>query len=404
MELKFVQNVLKRSIVLAVFCSFVALFNFGASEAFGLVAGTIWGGVNLWLITRLLQSILLPQSRNFLKFFMFFGIKFPLLYLIGYFMLALNFFPAESALLGFSLVLLVTLLNSTFDFVLTKGKSLLLPLAVILPFVTAQNLSAASIEAEVPELPNFISLLYKHLPDSAVAAFLHYWDSLVFSIGAAAFISLVFYLGTRNPTLIPTSFQNFLEWIVENLQKFVLNILGPQGEKYVPFLGTLFLYILVMNWLVLVPLMKAPSSNFNITVALAICVFVLVQYLNIKNYGILGFLYHMAGSPKGFIGWALVPLMFPIELLTQFTRPVTLALRLFGNVLGEDILIGAFALFGVTLLAAYTPIGLPLQIPFMFLALLTGLMQALVFTLLSTIYILLSENEHEEPTSTKLNH
>jgi F-type H+-transporting ATPase subunit a len=404
MELKFIQSVLKRSIALAILCILTALFYLGFHAAIGIGVGTIWGCVNLWLITRLLQTILLPQSRNFLKFFMFFGIKFPLLYLIGYLMLASGYFSAESALFGFSLVLVVTLLNSACDFILKKGTALLLTFAVVLPFISTQQLSAASIEAEVPELPNFISLLYNHLPDSAVVAFLHYWDSLVFSIGAATVISLVFFIGTRNRSLIPTSFQNFLEWVVENLQKFVLDILGPQGEKYVPFLGTLFIYILVMNWLVLVPLMKAPSSNFNITVALAICVFVLVQYLNIKNYGVLGFLYHMAGSPKGFIGWALVPLMLPIELLTQFTRPMTLALRLFGNVLGEDILIGAFALFGVTLLAAYTPIGLPLQIPFMFLALLTGLMQALVFTLLSTIYILLSESGSEEHSSTKLKH
>src|SRR6202042_1609969 len=102
---------------------------------------------------------------------------------------------------------------------------------------------------------------------------------------------------------------------------------------------------------------------------------------------------------KGFLGWALVPLMFVVELLTQFTRPITLALRLFGNVVGEDILIGAFALFGVYFLANYDwPIVLPLQIPFMFLAILTSLMQALVFTLLSTIYISLSMPHAEEET------
>ena len=108
-------------------------------------------------------------------------------------------------------------------------------------------------------------------------------------------------------------------------------------------------------------------------------------------------MYHMAGSPKNTMGWIMVPLMFPIELLTQFTRPLTLALRLFGNVVGEDILIGAFALFGVNLLLPYVhSVGLPLQIPFIFLAILTGLMQALVFTLLSTIYILLSVPQHED--------
>lgn len=254
----------------------------------------------------------------------------------------------------------------------------------------------ASLNTDVPEIPNLISLLHKLFDQSGFVSFLYQWETLAYSLFAASVISFVFYLGTKKSQLIPSHFQNFLEWIVEALRKFVLDILGPSGEKYVPFLGTIFLYILVMNWLVLIPLMKPPTSNFNITIALALCVFIKVQYLNIKNYGVFGFLYHMAGSPKGILGWALVPLMFSIELLTQFTRPLTLALRLFGNVVGEDILIGAFSLFGAYLTLPYlSAIGLPLQIPFLFLAILTGLMQALVFTLLSTVYILLSTPSKE---------
>jgi F-type H+-transporting ATPase subunit a len=249
----------------------------------------------------------------------------------------------------------------------------------------------ATLNAEVPEIPNIISLLHKIFQDSPFFSFLYHWETLVYSIACATGISLLFYLGSKTSSLIPSGLQNFLEWGVENLRKFVLDILGPDGEKYVPLLGTLFIYILVMNWLVLIPLLKPPTSNFNVTVALSLIVFVLVQYLNFKHYGFLGFMYHLAGAPKNAMGWMLAPLMFPIEVLTQFTRPITLALRLFGNVVGEDILIGAFALFGVNIVMPYIQsVGLPLQIPFMFLAILTGLMQALVFTLLSTIYILLS--------------
>lgn len=257
-----------------------------------------------------------------------------------------------------------------------------------------------SLSTEVPEVPNIITLIYKKFGEYPWAQFLHEWESLIFSILVAAFISFVFYVGTRQSSIIPSKFQNFLEFIVEELRNFIVDILGSQGEKYVPFLGTLFIYILIMNWMVLVPFMKAPSSNLNITIAMAICVFALAQYSNFKNYGFFGFLYHMAGSPKSVIEWILAPLMFPIELLTQITRPFTLALRLFGNVVGEDILIGVFALFGAGLLSFYNyPVYLPLQIPFMFLALLTSLMQALVFTLLSTVYILLSLPHSEEETS-----
>lgn len=273
------------------------------------------------------------------------------------------------------------------------------PIFVLLTFLFNASLQA-NLEADVPEVPNFFTLLYKKFEDSPLTSFLHEWESIIFSVFIAVTISLICYFGSRKKELIPSGLQNFLELVAENLQKFTLDILGPEGRIYVPLLGTLFIYILSMNWLGLVPLMKAPSSNLSITVALAICVFTLVQYLNIKNWGLRGFLYHMAGSPKGFMGWALVPLMLPIEILTQFTRPVTLALRLFGNVVGEDILIGAAALFGVYLLSS-SPlmIGLPMQLPFMFLALLTGLMQALVFTLLSTIYILLSMPDPKEKAS-----
>lgn len=254
-----------------------------------------------------------------------------------------------------------------------------------------------TIDNEVPELPNLITFIYRYFEGAPWAKFLHRWEAVVFSLLLAAIMSLVFYFGTRKRELIPSGFQNFLEFLIENLRSLIVGIIGPQGEKHVPFLGTLFIYILAMNIAGLIPLMKSPSSNLNITAALAICVFFRVQYLNIKNMGLLGFLYHLAGSPKNGLEWALVPLMLPLELLTQFSRPITLALRLFGNVLGEDILIGAFALFGLGLVANFhSPVGLPLQIPFMFLAILTGFMQALVFTLLSSVYILLSIPHHEE--------
>lgn len=260
--------------------------------------------------------------------------------------------------------------------------------------------SEAPTRSAIPELPNFITFLHHFFHDTSWGAFLHQWESIIFSILIATFISIVFYFGTRNKELIPSGFQNFLELCVDALRSMILEILGPQGEKFVPLLGTLFIYIFTMNLIGLVPFMKSPSSNLNITVGLAIFVFVLVQYLNIKNMGIKGFIYHLAGSPKDAIGWMMVPLMLPIEIITQFSRPLTLAFRLFGNIFGEDTIIAAFSIFGVTMLSFLGPyVGFPLQVPFMFLGLLTGAMQALVFTLLSTIYILLSMPEHEEQSS-----
>lgn len=263
-------------------------------------------------------------------------------------------------------------------------------------FASSDNSSPSAI----PELPNFITLLHHKFRGFPWAEFLHQWENIIFSILIGTIVSLIFCFGIRKRELIPSGLQNFLELAIESLRNLILGIVGPPGEKYLPMLGTLFIYILSMNLIGLVPFMKSPSSNLNITVALAICIFLLVQYLNIKNMGIGGFLYHLAGSPKDFVGWMIAPLMFPIEVITQFSRPITLAFRLFGNIFGEETVIAAFSLFGVAMLSYFNaPVGFPLQLPFLFLAILTGLMQALVFTLLSTVYILLSMPGLDENSS-----
>lgn len=250
----------------------------------------------------------------------------------------------------------------------------------------------------IPEIPNIFVLLSQYFHESDFFLLLEHWSSVIFSIMAAIILSIFFHYGIKKRAMIPSGIQNFIEAITGAIRTAVLDILGPKGEQFVPFIGTLFVYIIFMNWLVLIPFFKAPSSSLNVTIALAVTVFFYIQYLNFKNYGFLGFLYHLAGSPKNLTEWLLAPLMFPIEVLTQVTRPLTLSLRLFGNIFGEDILIGIFSLFGVAALAGLNaPIGLPFQIPFLFLALFTGLLQALVFCYLTTIYILLSfphEDDH----------
>jgi F-type H+-transporting ATPase subunit a len=247
------------------------------------------------------------------------------------------------------------------------------------------------VKSEVPELPNFIQILHNHFPDQGWVRGLSHWDNLVFALLGGGLITFVCAWGIGPKNLIPPKRQNIMEWGLERVQSLILAILGPEGVKHVPFLGTLFIYILTLNWIGLIPLMKSPSSNLPVTTALASIVFCYVQYLNIKNRGFFGFLYYLAGSPKGILGWLLVPLMLPLEILAQISRPITLALRLFGNILGEHILLGVFAILGVIWIAVYAlTLTLPLQVPFIMLALLTGFMQALVFTMLSTVYVLLS--------------
>jgi len=247
------------------------------------------------------------------------------------------------------------------------------------------------------ELANWITLVTEKFHGTPWADFLHRWENVVFSWTIALAITGVALWGTRQKRDLPGPLQNFLESVVEGLETFVTDVLGERGKKYVPFIGTLFLYILCQNLIGVVPGMKSPTSNLNTTVALAVTVFFYVQWTGIRENGIVGYVDHLMGSPRDLVGWLMVPLALPLHILEEFIRPLSLSLRLFGNVLGEDSLIAAFVGLGIAALAfAHLPFGLPLQFPFMLLALLTGTIQAVVFSLLSTIYISLMLPHHEE--------
>ena len=246
-------------------------------------------------------------------------------------------------------------------------------------------------EAGPEKFANVITVLSRAFPHAPWAHFLHHYEAVIFSLFVALLICALAMIATRNPKLIPGPLQNGAEMVVEALYNFIVDILGPRrGPRYVPFLGTLFVYILVMNLFGLIPFMDSPTSNLNVTVALALIVFVYAQYIGFRELGVLGWVDHMAGSPRSAIGWGLVPLMLPIHLMGELAKPISLACRLFGNIFGEDMLLVAFASLGITVLSfANLPIGVPLHLPFLFLALLTSTLQALVFTVLSTIYFLL---------------
>jgi len=253
----------------------------------------------------------------------------------------------------------------------------------------------------VHELPNWITLLNLFIGDTPLGRFLHEWEGIIWALGIATLIIVLAQRAAKNPQMIPGRFQNAVEMVVEGLSNFILGILGPEGKQFVPFLGSLFIYIYAMNVAGAFPLGKSPTASPNTTVALALCVFAYVHYVGFTKNGPVGYLKHLMGNPQSPVEWAFVPIMLPIHVLGEIARPVSLSLRLFGNVSGEDVLLFAFCSLGVTALSfADSPIGIPFQIPFIFLALLTSFIQALVFTLLSTIYILLwlpheHHDEHE---------
>jgi F-type H+-transporting ATPase subunit a len=282
-------------------------------------------------------------------------------------------------------------------FLQVRRISLIGAAAAICSLVGAQGVIAAG-QNEHDELPNFITILYHFFAGTSFGNFIHKWDNLIFSLLIALFIIIVTRIASRNPQLKPGRLQNAVEFVVEELEKFIVGVLGPRGRKYVPFLGTLFIYILCMNYSGLVPLLKAPTANINETLALALCVFVYVQYTAFRENGIRGYIDHMMGEPRSAVQWSLVWVMVPVHIIGELAKPVSLACRLFGNITGEDVLIFAFVGLGVALTSfSHVPIGIPLQIPFYGLALLLGFVQALVFMLLSTVYfVMVLPHEDEE--------
>lgn len=263
-------------------------------------------------------------------------------------------------------------------------------------------------KSELPEIPNLITVVkqYPAIKHShKIEKALHFAEGPFFSLLVVTILSILVIKGTKKAKLIPGKLQNVIELFIEKFEGLVCDILGQKnGRRFLPYIGTLFIFIFFNNLLGIIPFMKAPTSMIQTTAALAIMTFVYVQFVGIKENGIFGYIHHLAGSPRDPISWIMVPLMFPLHVISELAKPLSLALRLFGNILGEDILLGAFVFMGIGLFKLLSmgysiPVGFPLHLPFMFLALLTSAIQALVFSMLSTIYFMLvlpHDEEHGE--------
>jgi F-type H+-transporting ATPase subunit a len=171
--------------------------------------------------------------------------------------------------------------------------------------------------------------------------------------------------------MVPGKGQNLLEVIIQGLEDFYVEITGPEGRAFFPFIATLFLYIFVCNLLGLIPGFFSPTANLNTTLSLALCTFVLTHFIGIKFHG-TEYLKHFLGPV-----WVLAPLMLVIEIIGHLARVMSLSVRLFGNIVGKEKILGI--LFGLA--------GLYLApLPILFLGILVSFIQALVFMLLSTVY------------------
>jgi F-type H+-transporting ATPase subunit a len=190
-------------------------------------------------------------------------------------------------------------------------------------------------------------------------------------------LAILCWLGTSHMTRVPGRLQNVLELTVSGLSDFCKSIIGPEyADRFVNFIGGLFIYIFFMNLWGIVPGMQAATSTVNTTLALAACTFVMTHYAGFRYAG-LGYLKHFAGEPL----W-LAPLMIPIHLIGELARPLSLTLRLFGNIGGEEKAVAIFVSLGLA-----TGWYLPFQLPLSALGIFTSFVQALIFCLLSAVYI-----------------
>ena len=175
------------------------------------------------------------------------------------------------------------------------------------------------------------------------------------------------------------NFTNFTEVIVSVILNFLCGIIrhGVGGRFILPLLGTYGLFILLLNLIGLVPGFNPPTDQFNVTIAFALIIFLTTHFLGISQHGV--------GYIKQFLGPMplLAPLMLPIEIVSHCVRPLSLSIRLFGNMTGDHKVVLIFT----SILA----VGLP--IPFMGLGILVSVLQAFVFVLLSAIYFELAMSE-----------
>jgi len=293
-----------------------------------------------------------------------------------------------------------------------KPAALLLLVAVAAMSLANPGLALAQEEAHkaaegggVQHLPNWVILLNDWFPHNPVVHWMHENEFLVFAWLSGLVFLLVTWIAMRKPKVIPGQLQNGVEWIVESMEDVCGGLLGSHAERYMPFIFALFFYILTINLLGIIPGFMSATSTLDLTLALALVTFLYVQFWGIRNLGLIGYLDHLAGSPRDAIGWAMLPVMLPVHILGELAKPVSLSCRLFGNIFGEDTLIVVFV--GATALclkASLTALAVPpllgISALFMMLQTLTAIVQALIFALLATVYLYMmlphAEHAHAE--------
>jgi len=201
--------------------------------------------------------------------------------------------------------------------------------------------------------------------------FAHAYPHIVYSWVVMIMLIVLGFIAAKSVSLVPTKVQNVMEIIISALEEFTIDITGEEGRWLFPLLATVFLYIFTCNIIGLIPGFFPPTASLNTTLSCALVVVLFTHVIGIKYHGVK-YIKHFLGPV-----WWMVPLIFPIEIIGHLARILSLTFRLFGNMMGHELVAGIlFALAG----AFFAPL------PIMVLGIFVALVQAFVFYLLSVMY------------------
>ncbi len=178
-------------------------------------------------------------------------------------------------------------------------------------------------------------------------------------------------LSVENPGKIQIVVEDLINALLGMLEEYI----GPKGRRYLSLVGSVGIFVLVANLMGLIPGLMAPTSNINVTLGCAVTVWVFYHIEGFREQGLLGYLKHFA-APPGAPMW-MAPIYLPIELISHTSRVLSLSVRLFGNIFGEELVI--------LILFSIVPFFAPL--PMMFLGIITASLQAFIFVMLTVIYL-----------------
>lgn len=204
-------------------------------------------------------------------------------------------------------------------------------------------------------------------------------ETLIMTWVTMAIVIIIAILATRNMKLVPTGWQNVVEMAIDFLHEQMDVAMGAKARFLAPFIVSLFLFLIVGNWLGLIPGLSSPTNDLNTALGLSLLVVVMAHALGLYRKG-MGYVAHF---------FQPTPIFVVINLIEEFAKPITLAFRLFGNILAGEILIA--------ILLKLMPIWMPIpSVIWLMFSIFVGAVQAFIFTMLSMAYLAVAFGDSHE--------